>query len=141
MLSGGDSAPKGVYPAVVSKLLLNRLVFPTYQLKQVWGKVPGGLAIKPVVMPMEIVVEDLKIMRSASLQGNSEPSHGLGSSVHSCHNQQRRRALQNLSRSAIPKSTKSLGLATVSQLTRQCPLFMFSYPFQRKDLLSYQFSS
>ena len=85
--------------------------------------------------PIVIVVESLKRRRSSLLQGSLEPAHGLESSVHSYQSQRIRRALPNFSGSSIPNPPMSFGLVTVGQLTRQCPPFAFSSPFQRKDLL------
>ena len=73
--------------------------------------------------PKEILIEALKRRRSTSLHGSSEPSHGLESSIHSCHSQRNRRALPNLSRSGTSRPPRSLGLVTVGQLTKQCPPF------------------
>jgi hypothetical protein len=86
-------------------------------------------------LPIVTFVDASKSSRSRTLQGNSAPAQGLESSTQSCHNQRRRRALPNFSKSDIPSLPRSLGLNTVGQLTKQCPLFAFSSPFQRNDLL------
>ena len=51
VLSGGNSAPQGVCLGIVLKLLLNRPVFPSCQLKQMWSEIFGCLPIKTVIMP------------------------------------------------------------------------------------------
>ena len=50
VLGGGDSAPQGACPGIVLKLLLNRPVFPSCQLKQMWSEIFGGLPIKPSIV-------------------------------------------------------------------------------------------
>lgn len=80
-------------------------------------------------LPMVIVVEALKRRQSMSLHGTSVPNKGCGSSPHSCQSHRRHRALPNLSRSDTPMPHNTLGLQTVGQFTRQCPLLAFSSPF------------
>jgi len=51
VLSDGDSAPQGACLGIVLKLLLNRPVFPSCQLKQMWSEIFGCLPIKTVIVP------------------------------------------------------------------------------------------
>lgn len=85
--------------------------------------------------PTETKVDALKRSWSPSLQGTSVPTQGLELSTHSCQSHRCRRALPNMSRFVTPSPTRSFGLLTVGQLTRQWPLFAFSSPFQRQDLI------
>jgi hypothetical protein len=86
---------------------------------------------KQVFLPSPIVtvVDALKSSWSASLQGSSEPTHGLDSYTHSYQRHQRRSALPSLSRSGTAKPPSSLGFVAIGQLTRQWPPFCIFISF------------
>jgi hypothetical protein len=81
---GGDPASKGVYPPIVWKFLLDRIVLLTISnrctAKFLRASPSSQLLCQKQTFaptPIVIVVDELKSSRSVSLQGSSDPAHGL----------------------------------------------------------------